>query len=273
MDFSRYLIATDLDGTFLGPDGRFVERNLRAVEHFKANGGLFTFSTGRVHLNVRAALGEPRLLLNAPCVMSNGAYLYDFTAECAMESELMDEKLVAELMAFVRSEYPDAEYRVSTPTDLRTGRIGPYLQKDIGRYDEGCLNGDPSLSWPLDDWYKIVFRGSSAEMHAMREALYQRFGDRLCMTASGSEILEVQAPGVNKATGLDKLRRTVGKERVLIACGDYENDIEMLQAADIAVCPENAMDAVKQIADFVLCHCKDGLIADVIEKIEVGEMK
>ena len=44
------------------------------------------------------------------------------------------------------------------------------------------------------------------------------------------------------------------------------------QAADVAVCPENAMDAVKEIANYTLCHCKDGLIADVIEKIEAGEI-
>lgn len=272
MDFSRYIIATDLDGTFLGPDGKFVARNMEAVEHFKANGGLFTFSTGRVHLNVRAALGEPRELLNAPCVMCNGAYLYDFTRECAMESELMDEALVAELMQFVKEEYPKAEYRISTPTDLRVGYIGPYLSKDIERYDAGCAKVDPLTAWPLDDWYKIVFRGSVEEMQSMRSVLKARFGDRLGITASGSEILEVQSPNVNKAAGLEKLRRTVGQGRILIACGDYENDMEMLQAADIAICPENAMDAVKKIAHHVLCHCKDGLIADVIEKIEAGEL-
>jgi hydroxymethylpyrimidine pyrophosphatase-like HAD family hydrolase len=60
--------------------------------------------------------------------------------------------------------------------------------------------------------------------------------------------------------------------RTLIACGDYENDIPMLKAADIAICPANAMDEVKKICDFVLCDCDEGLIADIIEHIEAGKI-
>ena len=45
------------------------------------------------------------------------------------------------------------------------------------------------------------------------------------------------------------------------------------EAADIAVCPANACDEVKKIADFVLCDHNEGLIADVVAKIESGELK
>ena len=272
MDFSRYLIATDLDGTFLGPDGKFVARNMDAVERFKANGGLFTFSTGRVHLNIVDAVGDPRVLLNAPCVMSNGAYLYDFDQKKAMAEEIMDEQGVRELVAFIKEYDTEMQFRVSTPTDLRVERTDGYLARDLMRYDEGSVLVSPIGEWPVDDWYKIVFRASAEQIADLRAAVQARFGKRFSYTASGSGFLEVQSPGVNKAAGLAKLRRTVGGDRILIACGDYENDMEMLQAADIAVCPENAMDAVKKIANYTLCHCKDGLIADVIEKIEAGEL-
>ena len=46
-DYSPYLIVTDLDATFFGTGARLVERNLTAIEHFKAHGGHITAGTGR----------------------------------------------------------------------------------------------------------------------------------------------------------------------------------------------------------------------------------
>ena len=271
-DFSRYIIATDLDGTFLGENGKFVARNIEAVQRFQAGGGLFTFSTGRVHLNIRNALGDPRLLLNAPCVMSNGAYLYDFFEGVPKEETLMDAALVRELITYVKHAYPLLQFRVSTPTDLRVESTDGYLARDVLLYDVGSVQVSPALGWSTDDWYKIVFRGEPEEMQALRADLAARFGDRLTLTASASRLLEAQSPVVNKAFGLEKLRRLCGADRILIACGDYENDIEMLQAADIAICPENAMDRVKEICRRTLCHCRDGLMGDIVDLLEKGEL-
>ncbi|MBE6702566.1 MAG: hypothetical protein E7585_04030 [Ruminococcaceae bacterium] len=273
MDFSRYLIATDLDGTFLGSDGKFVERNIKAVARFQAGGGLFTFSTGRVHLNIREAIGDPRKLLNAPCVMSNGGYLYDFQENLALEGELMAQADVEALITFIKARYPDLQFRVSTPTDLRVESTDRYMARDLRRYDEGTVLVSPALTWPTDDWYKIVFRGEPGDMQSLRAALIEAFGERLSLTASDSRFLEVQAPTVNKAAGLAKLRRICGSDRILIACGDYENDLEMLRAADIAICPANAMPEVKAIADYTLCHCSEGLIGDIVDMLERGEIK
>ena len=270
-DFSRYIIATDMDGTFLNEQGGFVARSMAAVERFRAGGGLFTFSTGRVHLNIRSAVGDPAKILNAPCVMSNGAYLYDFSQNRAMAESIMAERDVKELVDVIRQSYSHIGFRASTVDALRVTRTDGLLARDLTRYDEGAVQVSPIETWPTDDWYKIVFRAEEDEILRMRGELSARFGDRFSYTASGAKFLEVQGPDVNKATGLAKLRRTCGGDRVLIACGDYENDIEMLQAADIAICPENAMPRVKQIARHVLCHCNDGLIADVIERLERGE--
>ena len=271
-DFSRYIIATDMDGTFLNLDGKFVQRNLDAVERFKAGGGLFTFSTGRVHLNLRTSVGEPSRIINAPCVMSNGAYLYDFSQKKAMAESFMSEQDVQELVELIRFRYADVRFRASTADALRVERTDGLLTKDVTWYDAGAVQLSPIESWRTDDWYKIVFRAEEDVILRMREELTAHFGDRFSYTASGARFLEVQAPGVNKATGLEKLRRICGGDRVLIACGDYENDMEMLGVADLSFCPENAMPAVKKMAHRSLCHCNDGLIGDIVELLEKGEV-
>ena len=273
-DFSRYMIATDLDGTFFGPDGKFVERNLAVVERFKAWGGLFTLATGRVNLNIRNAIGcRPEKLINAPAVMSNGGYLYDFTSNQALEEEWMNEGDVRELVPFFKQHFPDLGFRVSTPDSLLVETDTGMIGRDLPRYDVGVVKKGPIESFPMNDWYKIVFRGEPDRLQELRLAVMDHFGQRLGITASGTHILELQPPTCNKARGLEKLRRVCGGDRILIACGDFENDIEMLQAADIAICPENASPRVKEICHYTLCHCKDGLIGDVIEGLERGDLQ
>lgn len=46
--FEGIMICTDLDGTLLSDQCTISKDNLDAIEYFKANGGKFTFITGRV---------------------------------------------------------------------------------------------------------------------------------------------------------------------------------------------------------------------------------
>ena len=57
-----------------------------------------------------------------------------------------------------------------------------------------------------------------------------------------------------------------------IAVGDFDNDIEMLDAADYAVCPQNAADSAKAHADLVLSRtCEEGTMAELIDRILAGK--
>ena len=50
--------------------------------------------------------------------------------------------------------------------------------------------------------------------------------------------------------------------------GDYNNDIEMLQAADVAICPSNAVEEVKKVCDLVLdVSCEEDAVAAALEYI------
>ena len=39
--FDGILILSDFDGTFAGEGGRIIDRNISAIEYFRANGGHF----------------------------------------------------------------------------------------------------------------------------------------------------------------------------------------------------------------------------------------
>ena len=80
---------------------------------------------------------------------------------------------------------------------------------------------------------------------------------------------ELLPQDVNKGTGVDALRQLpVYAGRTLIAVGDYWNDMELLEAADIACCPANAIPEVKAVCAHILPSHNDdpmvALIRDVI---------
>ncbi|MBE6595601.1 MAG: HAD family hydrolase [Ruminococcaceae bacterium] len=274
MDFSKYMIVTDLDGTFLGKGARMVPRNLEAVRRFQAGGGLFTIATGRLHLNIRSSLGDPALLVNAPIICCNGAYLYDPVADQIRDCDLIPEEDARDILAFLRSYYPEYTFRVSSPYDVRVESLEGQAGADTKSFNPGTVTvSAPAESWPMDDWFKIVVRGEGERFIAARDVFQEHLGDRLTATMAGARLWEVQKPGITKALGLEKLKRAyngVENDRLIIACGDQENDLAMLKAADIAVAPANAIDAVKDVSTHVFSACDEGVIADVIEAIEAG---
>lgn len=274
MDFSKFLIATDLDGTFFADGSKLVPRNLEAIERFRAGGGLFTFATGRVQLNIHRRIPQPEQLLSAPAVMCNGAYLYDFATRTAYFEEFLPESAAREVLAFAKASFPDVAFRVAAPNTLRIeGTNDPLIAKDLTGYLPECVHISPADTWRMDDWYKIVFRANAARNAEVRAMLKQHFGERLSVTPSDPTIMEVQLPTTTKAAGIEKLRHFLGKQpRTVITCGDFENDIPMHRAADIAIAPANALPEVKALCHYTLCSNNEGLIANVIEAIEDGKI-
>lgn len=276
-DFSKFLLITDLDGTFFAKGGKLVPRNLEALARFRAGGGQFTIATGRLHLNIRRSIPDPENLLSAPAVMCNGAYLYDFAADQALMGEMLPPETTRELLRFSREKIPQVQFRVSTPTELRIEEAVGFLADDIPSYDAGAIRvSRPAENWRDDDWFKIVYRDTPEVLERVRVLFEAEFGGRLSITRSGTDIIEIQQLGCTKAHGIEKLRTLMGRAhatRKIIACGDFDNDIAMLRTADFAVAPANAQPEVKAVADAVLCDCNEGLIADVIEGLEKGTLE
>ena len=55
--------------------------------------------------------------------------------------------------------------------------------------------------------------------------------------------------------------------KTFIAIGDYTNDIELLQNADVAVAVGNALPTVKAVADHVICTNDEHAIACLIREL------
>ena len=76
--FDGYYLYCDLDGTLFDDDKRVSLENRQAIERFVKEGGKFGVATGRAPSIIGTI--ERDLPVNAPCILLNGAGLYDLAA-------------------------------------------------------------------------------------------------------------------------------------------------------------------------------------------------
>lgn len=87
--------------------------------------------------------------------------------------------------------------------------------------------------------------------------------------------IEMLPKGSSKGAALKEYIKLLNMEKyTVIAAGDYNNDIEMLQFADFGAATANAQQDVKDIADITLKNSSDeNAIAELIDMIYSGDIK
>lgn len=263
--FDGILIVSDVDGTFIDKGGVIAQRNLDALKYFFSEGGNFTFATGRDHPALLTVVPMAKKLSSVPAIVANGGYLYDFENEMMLDPTFLPEESIRKAVEFVYGYGEEFGIRYSSVDGSKYCRRAiierSYIDAPLLKRDE----------WDFRECFKVVVRGVPEELDALRVILADRFGGKLDFTKSSATLLEMVPLGINKGGAVDKLRRYFsdrGMQVRVYACGDNENDIEMLRTADVAICPSNAIDEVKAISHHTLCSSAEGLIADLIEKIE-----
>ena len=83
--------------------------------------------------------------------------------------------------------------------------------------------------------------------------------------------VEVNAAGVDKGTGMLRLGRLLGiRPGEIMTCGDGNNDLPMIRAAGLGVAMGNAIDEVKQAADYITCTNDEDGAAKAIERFALS---
>ncbi len=272
--FDSIAIVTDLDGTYLATGGVEHPENVRAIKAFCAEGGYFTYGTGRMHKNIARVLPDTPNTCNLPAVVANGSYLYDFSTNTRLYPTSMNTADVLAVALAAREIDDGIGVRVVTPDGFMTDGRGEIIAREVARNPLDFPHVTGIENWlecnPAEQWFKLVFRAEKAQLDVLRKALRADFGERFEFAVSGDRFLELTRKGCTKASGVQRLRDTFaaqGKRLFVVACGDQENDLAMLKAADLALCPENATDAIKAVCAETLCHHAEGIMPMVTARL------
>src|ERR1700729_383453 len=115
------LIATDLDGTLLRPDGTIDDRSCRAIATAEAAGAVVVFCTARPARWLKPlteATGHRGL-----AICANGAVLWDLHTESVVAATSLEPAIARELVALLGAEVPGGAWAVE-----RTGGVGPQAR-------------------------------------------------------------------------------------------------------------------------------------------------
>ena len=121
---------------------------------------------------------------------------------------------------------------------------------------------DPSI-----EFLKVMMIDEPAILDQAIARIPAEVKEKYTVLKSSPYFLEILDKRVNKGTGVKSLAEVLGiKQEEIMAIGDQENDIAMIEYAGVGVAMDNAIPAVKEAANFVTkSNLEDG-VAWAIEK-------
>lgn len=262
------LIATDLDGTLLTPAGTISARTASTIAAAEEAGVPVVPVTARQLYG----LDGLRSQLGRWALCSNGAVCWDLRAETV----LFHLEMSAGVASAFAHELLDAEPRTRFAAIQRDGG---YFASQTG-YPDLCVFTDhhrdpadmPRLSIAevvAEPALKLVARHPGLSVDELAEvAARLPSAGKVHLTSSGAGMLEISAVGVTKSAGLELLAEHLGMTRAdVMAFGDGDNDVEMLEWAGRSWAVANAVPAALEAAgNRAPSNAEDG-VAQVIESL------
>ncbi len=265
LKYEKIILLSDMDGTMLDSNSEISPMNQQAIIDFTSQGGLFGVATGRSPLNARPYLYD--IVINMPCIFYNGCALYDFTGEKFLELyKLPREKLIG----YLRSCLTEFENVVIQVYSKEANHI---ISSEISIDEDTVLNHQPYEICQLDDitdkeWIKILYSGKREDLLALASKMKDyNLQDEINWVFSSDKYLEFLPPQATKGSMLSRVREIIGSDYKIYAVGDYDNDKEMLEEADVGIATANALPGVKASADEITVSNDESAIADIIYNI------
>lgn len=270
------LLALDLDGTVLNNAKHITPVTRAALEAAIAAGVTVIPASGR------PMTGLCQEFLDIPGVnyalTSNGAAVYDLREQRPIYTNYLDTELAAELMErmlplelmatfFAAGQGYAVRRQMSLLDRLPLEEpIKDYLRasrklledpvafiRQHGKVEKFSLN---FLHGPDDQW--VDYEGL--------KAILADYPD-LSVVSGGTDNLEITSPTASKGTALLALADHLGiPHHQTMACGDSENDLEMLKAAGFSVAMANCEDCIRPYVDAVTGTNEEDGVAQAIHK-------
>lgn len=267
------MLVIDIDGTLLNPDGAITPRTRTAVQAAQEAGIIVTLATARRFgntINFAAELGIdiPLILYDGAMIVKypEGIILHTYPLQAAIAQQAVDIMARQHVQPVVHPSTGLAEEIWTGPEDFDDLLIEAYFatfpeQMHRMPFETLCA-GHP------DPIRVVAFTSEEAIAQLIPAiAALECSWTTIKRGSYGSAELEVKRAGCSKAGGVAALARLHGipMEQVM-AIGDNNNDIEMLQTAGWGVAMGQAPTLVKASARAVTASNREDGAAQAIER-------
>ncbi len=243
------ILVTDIDGTLIN-NGPLNQGVVSALKRLKRDGWEILLATGRI---MQSSLDVIKTIEPYNWgIFSDGAQICEISA-----GRIISEKtLIPEIVNIVLSriwhipveiQIFNGDHVICRKGDIKTSTFFNSLKVQVlPELDEPYLEINPT---------RIILHGQPETLIKAESLL------RNCpyitetnshITWSGENFLDILPFGVSKGNALAELfaMKYIHPD-ILVAIGDHMNDLEMLVASDLGVCPSNALSQVRAVSRVV----------------------
>ena len=271
------VIATDMDGTLLDPKGQLdLPRLEKILDKLDQRGIRFVIATGNEIHRMRQLLGHiaERVVL----VVANGARIFENNE--LIQAQTWDDAMVDKALGHFKGRECQDQFVVTAMNGgfVKKGTIFTELDKFMTPEMIEKLYQRMNF---VDEFEPNLFGGvlkmsmvvGEERLDSVLQEINDLFDGHVRAVSSGYGCIDILQDGIHKAWGLvELLKRWNLKPEQIMAFGDSENDIEMLELAGISYAMENAEEAVKRVATKVAPANSQAGVYKVLENwLERGE--
>ena len=275
------LVATDLDGTLLDPNGEITPRTRAALHALRESGVTLVLATSRRLIGTLPIAEE--IALDGYLILYDGAQIRRYPGHAILAEEPLAPAVARQVVEIIAASglRPIAQYATSrgeelhiAPEQYGDGADHEYLERSLRQIAVVPLA--ELCPEDRDGLLRVIAFGPLERLErAASQVAHLSCGQQLLSLGNyGTSELSVFSPNASKGNALTMLaaRLDIPMEQVF-AIGDGINDVSMLPVAGLGVAMGNAEAATRAVADaFTASNVEDGA-AVAIERyvLHIGE--
>lgn len=266
------VIVVDVDGTLLNNQHEVTPRVEKAIKAAIAKGVQIVLATGKTRTATLKLIEQ--FDLKTPGICLQGLAIYDENGAIRHQTTL-DPTLARQALTFIEDRgFAAAAYHQDR---ILIRNYNQRFEEELTKRHEVA----PQVVGPLQNLLgeialnKIIVMGEKRAINALRWQLSMQIGGAGRLLQPGiQEMLELLPPGASKGTALKQLMKDMKIDaKQVMAIGDGENDIEMIQFAGVGVAMGQSQQSVKDAADYVTGSNDADGVAEAIERYVLDEPK
>ncbi len=272
------LVCIDVDGTLLNSQHKVTNRTKEILLEAYKQGIHIVICTGRMYTD--AEYYSNLIGVKSPVIASNGAFIKEKDNDKVIFKDVLGETLLLKLLELFRRH--NIKPYFCTPDKFYYGnflfKLFYVVTKILGRRSNK-LDMEYVFSWQR--WRKVLYKEKDnivkCEIIYRDAALINELRNELKniqeleIVDSSKFNVEITRKGVSKGKAVAMLASFYGVQREeIITIGDSANDISMIEYAGLGIAMGNALETVKQKADYVTSSNNDEGVANAINKFVLG---
>lgn len=259
------LIAADMDDTLLTSKRTLTPRTLAALNQAMDRGALVVLASGRMVESMLDAANQVRP--NAPMIAYNGGVTYDLKGQKIIHEQAVPPADAKALCALAEAE----------GVHIQGFSGGGYCFERDNTHSQAYADSihlkGRAVGMKLSEYieagqYKLLMIDTAERIAQLKPLFQRRFEGRVNCVTSKPTYLECTAVGVDKGSALKALAEGMGvSSEEILAFGDGQNDLTMLDFAGLGYAMGNATESVRRQAAHVAPPSDEDGVAQVIERL------